>query len=110
MQLTVEDDGSVTGFISRFGDSADDKDTFLNQFFKTAKIDGTHLAFTTKALHGIWYEFAGTMETIAGAKPENKGAKVLRGTLKVHSAGSNGTDNVKSRAVVFKSFPEDVND
>ena len=109
VQLTVEDDGSVTGFISRFGDSADDKDTFLNQFFKAAKIEGTHLEFTTKALHGVWYEFAGTTETVAEAKPESQGARVLRGTLKVHSMGPKGADNVKSRAVVFKSFPQDVN-
>ena len=109
MQLTVEDDGSVTGFISRFGDSANDKDTFLNQFFKAAKIEGTHLEFTTKALHGVWYEFAGTTETVAEAKPESQGARVLRGTLKVHSMGPKGADNVKSRAVVFKSFPQDLN-
>src|SRR6185437_3083664 len=108
VQLTVEDDDSVTGFISRFGDSAGDKDTFLNQFFKTAKIDGTHLEFTTKTLHGVWYEFTGKMETVAETKAESQGARVLRGTLKVHSTGSKGSDEVKSRSVVFKSFPEDI--
>jgi hypothetical protein len=108
VQLTVEDDGSVTGFISRFGDSDSDKDAFLNQFFKTAKIDGTHLEFTTKTVHGVWYEFSGTTETVAGTKSESQGARVLRGTLKVHSVGLKGADNVKSRDVVFKSFPSDV--
>ncbi|HEY1801835.1 MAG TPA: hypothetical protein VGG46_12950 [Terriglobales bacterium] len=109
VQLTVEEDGSITGFISRFGDSSGDKDTFLNQFFKTAKLDGAHLEFTTETVHGVWYEFTGTTETVAGAKPESQGARVLRGTLKVHSVGPKGAGSVKSRAVVFKSFPQDVN-
>src|SRR5689334_7990758 len=53
IQLTIEDDGDVSGFISRFGDQDSDKGAFLNQFFKTAKLQGNNLEFTTKVVHGI---------------------------------------------------------
>ena len=109
VQLTIEDDGSVTGFISRYGDQESDKDTFLNQFFKTAKLDGNKLEFTTKTVHSIWYEFSGTTETENSKKPDDVGARVLRGTLKEYSTGENKQQTVNARQVVFKSFPQDVN-
>src|SRR5437763_15856703 len=40
LQVTVEDDARVTGFISRFGDTESDKGAFLDQFFKSGKIEG----------------------------------------------------------------------
>jgi hypothetical protein len=51
IQLTVEDAGRVTGFVSRFGDSEGDRGAFLDQFFKTGKLDGTKLTFTTDIGH-----------------------------------------------------------
>lgn len=109
VQLTIEDDGSVTGFISRYGDQESDKDTFLNQFFKTAKLDGNKLEFTTKTVHGVRYEFSGTTETENNKKPEEEGARALRGTLKEYSVAENKQETVNVREVVFKSFPQDVN-
>src|SRR4051812_24780582 len=38
VQVTVEDEGHVTGFISRFGDGESDQGTFLDQFFKSGKL------------------------------------------------------------------------
>ena len=40
VQVTVEDAGHVTGFVSRFGDQDSDKGVFLDQFFKAGKLDG----------------------------------------------------------------------
>src|SRR6266849_4204871 len=34
VQITVEDAGHVTGFVSRYGDLERDKGTFLDHFFK----------------------------------------------------------------------------
>src|SRR5437899_1296583 len=37
VQVTVEDAGRVTGFVSRYGDLESDRGAFLDQFFKTGK-------------------------------------------------------------------------
>jgi len=47
VQVTVEDHGRVTGFVSRFGDSESDRGVFLDHFFKSGKLDANQLAFTT---------------------------------------------------------------
>ena len=53
LAATVEDAGRVTGFISRFGDGESDKGAFLDQFFKTGKLEGNKLSFTTEVVHGV---------------------------------------------------------
>ena len=62
VQLTVEDGGSVTGFISRFGDGESDKGAFLDQFFKTGKLEGNKLSFTTEVVHGVAFDFQGSVD------------------------------------------------
>src|SRR5437763_17036305 len=62
VQITVEDGGSVTGFISRFGDGESDKGAFLDQFFKTGKLAGKTLTFTTDVVHGLSYDFKGEVD------------------------------------------------
>jgi len=42
VQLTVQD-GELSGFVSRFGDSDTDKGEFIDQFFDKASIQGEHL-------------------------------------------------------------------
>src|ERR1700690_81291 len=81
IQITIEDQGAVSGFISRFGDSESDRGTFLNQFFKSGKIDGTKLSFTTDSVHGIWFTFEGSFERGSGKKPDEEAYYVLRGAL-----------------------------
>ena len=53
VQITVEEKGRVTGFISRFGDSESDKGVFMNQFFKSGKLEDGKLSFTTDSVHGV---------------------------------------------------------
>src|SRR5262249_27488469 len=55
VQLTIEDKGIVTGFISRFGDSESDKGVFMNQFFKSGTLEGEKLGFVTEPVHGTWF-------------------------------------------------------
>ncbi len=57
IQITVEDRGRVTGFVSRYGDSESDRGVFLDHFFKSGKLDGNQLAFTTETVHGASFEF-----------------------------------------------------
>ena len=108
LQLTVED-GKLTGYISRFGDSDSDKDQFIDQFFDQTTLEGTRLSFNTKTVHGVWYEFSGVVSTSAGKKPSQEGYHVIRGKLVQHTTDEGGKDKVMQRQVEFKSFPADVN-
>jgi hypothetical protein len=109
IQVTVEDEGRVSGFISRFGDSGTDKNEFLDQFFESGKLDSSHLTFTTKNVHGTWFTFDGTVVRGAGKKPEEEGYYVIRGTLNRFRSDSDKKNTTQdSRRVEFKSFPRDV--
>ena len=108
VQLTIEDEGRVTGFVSRYGDSDSDRGAFLDQFFKQGKLDGTKLSFTTDTVHGVWYEFKGAVERGEGKTPADEAYYVLRGTLTEYRADANKKVSSKSREVTFKSFPREV--
>jgi len=108
VQVTVEDGDRVSGFVSRYGDSNTDKGTFLDQFFNKAALKDKHLTFTTKAIHGVWFDFDGTVERGPGKTPHSEGYRVLRGTLTQSSEDMNKKASSKSRQVEFKSFPQDL--
>jgi len=108
VQVSIEDDGRVTGFISRYGDAAGDRGVFLNQFFKQGKIDGSKLSFTTETVHGVWYDFKGTVERGAGRNPGDEAYYVLKGTLTEYRTDADKKVSSKAKAVVLKSFPEDL--
>lgn len=109
VQVSVEDAGRVNGFVSRFGDLDSDKGAFLDQFFKTGKLDGTTLTFTTEVVHGVGYQFKGTIERGDGKKPGDEGYYVLKGTLTETFTDENKKTSSKSRDVAFKAFPADAN-
>jgi hypothetical protein len=108
VQLTVEDGGSVTGFISRFGDGDSDKGAFLDQFFKTGKLDGNKLNFTTEIVHGVAFEFQGTVERGQGKSPAEEAYYVLKGTLSENTTDANKKVTSHSRPVALKMFPQDA--
>jgi len=108
VQVTVEDEGHVTGFVSRYGDGESDKGAFLDQFFKTGKLDGNKLAFTTEIVHGVWFEFKGTVERGEGKNPGDEAYFVLKGTLTENSTDVNKKVTSHLREVVLKIFPEDA--
>src|SRR5215470_2768143 len=108
VQLTIEDKGKVTGFISRFGDSESDKGVFMNQFFKSGKLDGEKLSFTTEPVHGVWFEFAGAVVRGAGKKPDEEGYYVLQGTLTRINTDQDKKTTSQPRSVELKSFPRDT--
>jgi hypothetical protein len=108
VQLTVEDKGNVTGFISRYGDLESDRGEFLDLFFKSGKLDGQNLTFTTQTVHGVWYEFKGTVERGPGKNPGDEAYYVLKGTLTQNSTDADKKTSSKSREVSLKSFPQDL--
>jgi len=108
VQVTVEDEGHVTGFVSRYGDLESDKGAFLDQFFKEGKLAGNQLSFTTETVHGVWFEFKGTIGRGEGKKPGDEAYYVLKGALTESSTDANKKVPSRSREVEFKSFPQEA--
>lgn len=107
VQITVEDASRVTGFVSRYGDGESDQGTFLNQFFKEGKLDGKKLSFTTETVHGVWFDFKGTVDRGTGKALSDEGYYILKGTLTTHRTDSNKKTPSSSTEVTLKSFPRD---
>lgn len=108
VQLTVEDQGQVTGLISRYSDPDNDKGAFLDQFFRSAKLDGNKLSFTTVTVRGVWFDFKGTVERGAGKNPGDEGYYVLKGALIENTTDANKKVNAHSQNVVFNMFPQEA--
>jgi hypothetical protein len=108
VQITIEDKGSVSGFISRFGDSDSDRGTFLNQFFKSGKSEGGKLSFTTESVHGVWFTFEGAFERGPGKKPDEESYYLLRGALTRFSTDADKKVTSQVAQVEFKSFPREA--
>jgi hypothetical protein len=108
VQVTVEDGGRVTGFVSRYGDQESDKGAFLDQFFKTGKLDGASLTFTTEIVHGTAYEFKGTITRGEGKKAGDEDYYEIKGALIETVTDVNQKTSSRSRDVAFKSFPAEA--
>ena len=107
VQITIEDKGAVSGFISRFGDSEGDRGAFLDQFFKSGKLEANKLSFTTENVHGAWFTFEGVLGHGPGKKPEDEAHYVVRGTLTRFSTDAEKKTTSQVRQVEFRSFPRD---
>jgi hypothetical protein len=105
VQITIENKGSVSGFISRFGDSESDRGTFLNQFFKSGTSEGNKLNFTTD---GVWFAFEGAFNRGSGTKPDEEGYYLLRGGLTRFSTDTEKKVTSQVTQVELKSFPRDA--
>jgi hypothetical protein len=108
VQVTVEDQGRVTGFVSRYGDSESDRGVFLDHFFKSGKLDASHLAFTTETVHGASFEFRGTIDRGEGKSRGDEAYYVLKGTLVENTTDEAKKTSSRSREVTLKSFPQDI--
>ena len=108
LQVTVEDGGTVTGYVSRFGDGESDKGAFLDQFFKNGKLDGTKLTFTTEIVHGVAFDFRGSFERGEGKNPGDEAYYILKGTLTENVTDVNKKVTSHSREVMFKLFPQEA--
>lgn len=107
VQITVEE-GKLTGFVSRYGERESDKDAFLDQFFSKGSLEGNKISFTTKPVHGTWFEFNGQVSRGDAKTPDAEGYWIIRGTLKQYDEDDAKHVSAKSREITFKSFPQDV--
>ena len=107
LQINVEEDG-VHGWITRFGESDSDKGQRIDQFFDKAALAGDQLSFTTKVIHGVWFEFQGKVARGPGKSRAEEGYYVIHGTLKQFTTDADQHVSAKQREVEFKLFPEDV--
>ena len=108
VQVSVEDQGKVTGFVSRFGDLESDRGAFLDHFFKEGKLDGMHISFTTEPVHGVWFAFKGVVDRGDGRTRNEEAYYVLKGTLTEYNSDQNKKSPTRSREVIFKSFPQEI--
>lgn len=108
VQITVEDEGRVTGFVSRYGEGESDKGAFLDQFFRSGKLDGNKLSFTTETVHAVWFEFKGTVERGEGKNRGGEAYYVLKGSLAENTNDAEKKVTSHSREVVFKMFPQEA--
>ena len=106
VQITIEDAGHVTGFVSRYGDQESDRGTFLDHFFKEGKLEGSKLSFTTQIVHGVAFQFNGVFERGAGKTPADEAYYLLKGTLIESTSDAGKKTSSKSREVTFRSFPK----
>ncbi len=107
VQVSVEGQGHVIGFISRYADS-EGASGFLDHFFKSGKLDGKQLAFTTETVQGVWFEFRGTVERGEGKRRSDEAYYMLKGTLVENTTDEAKKTSSQSREVALKSFPQDV--
>ncbi len=108
VQINQEDDGTVTGFVSRYGDDETDKKLFLDQFFTKGSLKGNQITFATRAVHGTSFEFAGTVMKGTGKTRGDEGFRIIKGKLTRISTDEKGKQKAESRELEMKSFPADM--
>ncbi len=107
VQLTVEDQGHVIGFVSRYA-SAEADDGFVEHYLKSGKLDGNRLEFMSETVRGVSFEFRGTVERGEGKTRSDEAYYVLHGTLVENTTDEARKTSSHSREVVLKSFPQDL--
>lgn len=96
------DQNSVSGYISRLGDMESDRGEVLDQFFTKAAIRGHEISFTTKAVHGIWFEFKGRFERGPAKSKAEDAFYILRGSLSEFGGDPSDKNAARTREVEFK--------
>ncbi len=106
----MDDEGNVTGLISRFGESESDRGALLEQLFEKAVLKGNQVTFSTRKVHGIRYDFEGKIERGPGQDSKAEGYWVIRGHLRRVTTDAENQESSSSREVEFKSLPVDLGD
>ena len=94
----------VSGFISRYGDEASDKDLFLDHFFTEGKLKDTELTFKTRVVHGVSYEFTGVASRNPKKKANEEGYLEIRGMLTKKKTSSDKTTSEEEQ-LTMRLFP-----
>jgi hypothetical protein len=65
-------------------------------------VQGHEVSFTTKPLHGVWFDFNGHFDRGAAKSKAEDGYYILRGKLIQFITDSNNSTTSRSRDVEFK--------
>jgi hypothetical protein len=105
VQINVQPDGRVTGYVSRVANGDSDHGQMLDLMFTKASLQGDTLEFQTKKIHGESLSFTGHVARGAGTSHDEEGYFVIRGTLTSTKEDVNGNPTATQSEVEFKSFP-----
>jgi hypothetical protein len=108
VQINVEEGNRLTGFISRYSDG--EKALFVDHFFEKTELRDHNIRFATRKVHGVWFEFKGTIARGPGKTRDAEAYYVIKGTLTQYTSDANQAVTAKEREVTFRSFPQDVED
>ena len=100
VQINLEG-STVSGYVSREGDTDSDRGQFLDQFFSKASVSGHDVSFVTKPVHGVWFEFKGRFERGPGKTRTEDAYYLLRGTLTEYSNDATNKTTSHSREAEF---------
>jgi hypothetical protein len=105
VQINVQPDGRVSGYVSRMADGESDRGQMLDMMFERASLNGNRLEFRTRKIHGVWFEFRGTVERGNAQTRDDEGYYLFRGTLTTVKEDVNGKPTPLATEVELKSFP-----
>ncbi len=109
VQINLEHAG-VTGFVSAHGDLESDRGVFLDYFFSSASVQGHDVAFATKPVHGVSFEFKGRFDRGKAKDKTEDGYYLLRGTLTEFTTDAARKTTSRSREVEFKLLAQPDDD
>jgi len=104
VQINLEEGNRLTGFISRYSDSG--KATFVDHFFEKAELHDHDIRFSTRKVHGVWFEFKGAVSRGPGATHNAEAYYVIKGTLTQYTPDAKQVVTATEREVTFRSFPQ----
>jgi hypothetical protein len=99
IEIILERQGHLTGYISVFGNHDSDRGTPLTFLFHHTSVSGEQIRFETVTVHGVWYGFAGSIRRGEAKTRAEEGFYRLSGTLEEHDTAG-GT--VQKRNVDLK--------
>jgi len=102
VQLNL-DHGKLNGWVTSFGFLDSDRDTLLDRFFDKASLQGDHIYFLSKRIHGCWLEFTGRISRGEGRVRGQEGYYTLVGTLTQYTTDAETKVSAKQREVTLKS-------
>ena len=104
VQINLEDGNRLSGFVSRYSDG--DKTSFLDHFFEKGEFKDPQIHFLTRKVHGVWFDFKGTMARGTAKTRKQEGYYVMKGALTEYTSDAAEKVSAKGREVTFRSFPQ----
>ena len=108
VQLNAQGGDHLTGFISRHSDGG--KEIFIDHFFEKAELRDQGIRFSTRRVHGVWFDFKGAISRGAGKTRSAEGYYQIKGTLIQYTSGTNQEVSSSERTVTLISLPQETCD